>query len=202
MADKKKKSVLDSFMKTPGASSLKEAADLLSQTIDQPDDGLNVQSNNRTDSQTFEKQKKTEEVESSADKQKNLYGQVTEQMTDQLTRHITNQISIHKTDTEQVYFLNENEALLYAALKRNVGCFTTVKRIAGVLGKSEHTLRKCLKRLVKMGLVRYERDNLRNQQGIRIVDVIKAEVRVLGDKSKVDRMIKKANIEEIAFDKK
>jgi len=190
MADKKKKSVLDSFLKTPGASSLKEAADLLSQTVDHSDGRLTDQTDNRTDSHVSQKQEGTEK------KQTQTATDLNGQMTDQLTSHVTT----HETDTEQVYFLNENEALLYAALKRNVGCFTTVKRIAGVLGKSEHTLRKCLKRLVKMGLVRYERDNLRNQQGIRIVEVKDVPVKVLGDRSRVEQVLKEASVEKIAFE--
>ena len=197
MADKKKKSVLDSFLKTPGASSLKEAADLLSQTVDHSDGRLTDQTDNRTESHISQQVEEAKESRSSvADSQKDLTKQIAEQPTSQ----ITTQTITDEADTSEVYFLNENEALLYAALKRNVGCFTTVKRIAKVLGKSEHTMRKCLKRLMRMGLLRYERDNLRNQQGIRIVEVRDVPVKVLGDRGRVEQVLKEALIEEIAFE--
>ena len=193
MADKKKKSVLDSFMKSPGASSLKEAADLLSQTVNHSDGRLTDHTGNQKSQQVEEAKESRSSV---ADSQKDLTKQITEQPTSQ----ITTQTITDEADTSEVFFLNENEALLYTALKRNVGCFTTVKRIAKVLGKSEHTMRKCLKRLVKMGLVRYERDNLRNQQGIRIVEVRDVPVKVLGDRSRVEQVLKEALLEKIAFE--
>ncbi len=104
-------------------------------------------------------------------------------------------------ESQQVYVLNFNEALLYGALAENVGCFTTVRRIAEVLGRSEHTMRKCLRRLARMGLVEYEVTNLRTQQGIRILRVRRVRVSVIQGKEEVVRKLKQTPLQEIALDR-
>ena len=118
--------------------------------------------------------------------------------------HTSYQTPYHTPDhspdhsSDHMVYLSRNEALLYYTLLMNVGCFTTVKRLSKKLGRSEHTLRKCLKRLADKGFVKYKVELLRNQRGIRIVHVKETNVAVKDEKVFED--LESLPISEISID--
>ena len=55
--------------------------------------------------------------------------------------------------TYEPVLLTENQAVLYFCLTNIAGAVTSLSRIAGETGISEHTLKSCLKKLTKERLI-------------------------------------------------
>jgi len=75
-------------------------------------------------------------------------------------------------DIKQPYeipLLNKNEAIIYYSLLKLSKCFTTCKRMEEVLGISQHTIRKCLKRLKDKGVIDYNSKNIHGRYGLEII---------------------------------
>ena len=200
MVKSKSKSLLDAFLGAPGTDTLKKAASLLENTlpeklegvvsIDQPIDQPNGISINSSINPTTDQQAKQSIERPDDSSLVHPPDTPTNQPIDQPIDPIIPQ------SHDRPIILRENEALLYYALNYNSGCFTTVRRIAQKLDKSEHTLRKCLKRLKTMGLIVYQRTNVRGQQGIKI-RTKSASINILGNMDRVKLLLKDLPLIEI-----
>ena len=218
MTRKKKKSVLDAFLNSPGGKTLEQAAELLKkESTTRKKEAKERKHQDRKQTNHSLDQPHHHSIDHPPDKipdhiKKSIEGSPDHSVDHHKPRHTEHKAKALKRlpdqsinhsphQTPEKHVLNTNEAVLYYALLKNRGCFTTVRRIASVLGKSEHTMRKCLKRLARFGLVEYRQENLRGQQGIRIVGVREVPVAVVGDEKKVRDALAQSRVEEIAMDR-
>jgi len=205
MPSKRKKSLLDAFLATPGNDTLKKAAKLLENTlpekssivVDQTLDQSSNQSKNISSDITVDKLT-TQSSELSYDQAINQPIDISvDQSIDQSIDKPSDRKNLSQKNNPII--LRETEALLYYALRLNTPCFTTVRRIAQKLDKSEHTLRKCIKRLNIMGIIKYKRAHLRGQQGIKIFTYQKF-IKILGNTNKIKITLKDLPVKEIPIE--
>lgn len=69
---------------------------------------------------------------------------------------------------DEIVILTSNQALLYECTKILNGRFTTLARVSQVVNISVDTLRSCLRKLRKIGVVEWSIENISGQNGMRI----------------------------------
>ena len=101
--------------------------------------------------------------------------------------------------TYEPVLLTENQAVLYFCLTNIAGAVTSLSRIAGETGISEHTLKSCLKKLTKEGLITYGgRRNCGGRIGF-TAEAIPRNVVLRGNKTRLAKKLHQINTAALLF---
>ncbi len=94
--------------------------------------------------------------------------------------------------------LTSNQALLYECTKILEGRFTTLARISQVVNISVDTLRSCLRKLRKIGVVSWSVENISGQNGMRI-SATEIAYTVRGNRTSLDEKMAKLDYTQLAL---
>lgn len=98
----------------------------------------------------------------------------------------------------EIMILTSNQALLYECTKILNGRFTTLARISQVVNISVDTLRSCLRKLRKIGVVGWSVENISGQNGMRISSTEIAYT-VRGSRAPLDEKLAKLDPTRLAL---
>ena len=115
-----------------------------------------------------------------------------------MTPHVSPYDSPHVSpDTHSTVPLTENQAVLYFCLKHLNGTWTSLPRLAQATGISEHTLKSCLKKLRREGLIQHsERKQSKGLTGFSAV-VSQRDISLQGDESKLARKLHQVDLKAL-----